>query len=181
MLSALIGNFDDKVACFSRIVSHPIAKSHVKPWSVREHDATWLRLFLPFGGGHGPFGLILAAPLARSLTNAQQRCSETLRKLLINNNNNNNWTDTTITLTSPQEGTTTLQSGFEIFRSFLRQLKSACQFSVFGYFFLWLKKALWSNRRNFFRSFKNKIGLWPKKKQTTKDHFADGKTETSEK
>jgi len=40
VLSALIGNFANKVACFSRIVSHPIAKSHVKPWSVREHDAT---------------------------------------------------------------------------------------------------------------------------------------------
>jgi len=39
-LSALIGNFGNKVACFSRIVSHPIAKSQVKPWSVREHDAT---------------------------------------------------------------------------------------------------------------------------------------------
>jgi len=40
VLSALIGNFANKVACFSRIVSHPIAKSHVKPWSVREHDTT---------------------------------------------------------------------------------------------------------------------------------------------
>jgi len=30
----------NKVACFSRIVSHPIAKSHFKPWSVREHDST---------------------------------------------------------------------------------------------------------------------------------------------
>jgi len=48
VLSALIGNFANKVACFGRIVSHPIAKSHVKPWSVREHDATWVRLFLPF-------------------------------------------------------------------------------------------------------------------------------------
>jgi len=40
LLSALIGNFANKVACFSHIVSHPIAKSHVKPWSVREHDTT---------------------------------------------------------------------------------------------------------------------------------------------
>jgi len=48
VLSALIGNFGNKVACFSRIVSHPIAKSRVKPWSVREHDATWVRLYLPF-------------------------------------------------------------------------------------------------------------------------------------
>jgi len=48
VLSALIGNFANKVTCFMRIVSHPIAKSHVKPWSVREHDATWVRLFLPF-------------------------------------------------------------------------------------------------------------------------------------
>ena len=41
VLSALLGNFANKVARFSdsRIVSHPIAKSHVKPWSVREHDA----------------------------------------------------------------------------------------------------------------------------------------------
>jgi len=48
VLSALIGNFANKVVCFSRIVSHPIAKSHVKPWTVREHDTTWIRLFLPF-------------------------------------------------------------------------------------------------------------------------------------
>jgi len=48
LLSTLIGNFSNKVAYFNRIVSHPIAKSHVKPWSVREHDATWVRLFLPF-------------------------------------------------------------------------------------------------------------------------------------
>jgi len=48
VLSALIGNFANKVACFSRIVSHPIAQSHVKPWSVREHDTTWVRLLLPF-------------------------------------------------------------------------------------------------------------------------------------
>jgi len=40
VLSALIGKFANKVACFSRIVSHPIAKSHVKPWSVREHDTS---------------------------------------------------------------------------------------------------------------------------------------------
>ena len=40
VLSALIGNFPNKGACFSRIVSHPIAKSHIKPWSVREHDDT---------------------------------------------------------------------------------------------------------------------------------------------
>jgi len=40
VLSALIGNFANKVACFSHIVSHSIAKIHVKPWSVREHDAT---------------------------------------------------------------------------------------------------------------------------------------------
>ena len=40
VLSTLIGNFADKVACFSRTVSHPIAKSRVKPWSVREHDTT---------------------------------------------------------------------------------------------------------------------------------------------
>jgi len=48
VLSTLIGNFADNVAYFSRIVSHPIAKSHVKPSSVREHDTTWVRLFLPF-------------------------------------------------------------------------------------------------------------------------------------
>ena len=48
VLSALIGNFANKVACFSRIVSHLSAKSHVKPWSVREHNATWVRLFLQF-------------------------------------------------------------------------------------------------------------------------------------
>ena len=40
VLSALIGNFADKVACFSRVVLHPIAKSHVQPWSEREHDIT---------------------------------------------------------------------------------------------------------------------------------------------
>jgi len=40
VLSGLIGNFANKVACFSRVVLHPIAKSHVKPWSVREHDTT---------------------------------------------------------------------------------------------------------------------------------------------
>jgi len=40
VLSALIGNFASKAACFGSIVSHPIAKSHVEPWSVREHDAT---------------------------------------------------------------------------------------------------------------------------------------------
>jgi len=40
VLSALIGNFVKKVACFSRIVSHSIAKSHVKPWSMKEHDTT---------------------------------------------------------------------------------------------------------------------------------------------
>jgi len=38
VLSALTGNFANKVACFSRIVSHPNAKSHVKPWSARECD-----------------------------------------------------------------------------------------------------------------------------------------------
>jgi len=48
VLSALTGNFADKFAGFSRIVSHPIAKSHVKPWLVREHDTTRVRLFLPF-------------------------------------------------------------------------------------------------------------------------------------
>jgi len=48
LLFALIGNFANKVACFSRIVSHPIAKSRIKPWSVREYDATRVRLFLPF-------------------------------------------------------------------------------------------------------------------------------------
>ena len=48
MLSTLIGNFANKVAGFRRIVLHPIAKSHVKPWSVREHGTTWVRLFLPF-------------------------------------------------------------------------------------------------------------------------------------
>jgi len=48
VLSALTGNVANKVACFNRIVSHPVAKSHVKPWSVREHDTTWVRLFLPF-------------------------------------------------------------------------------------------------------------------------------------
>jgi len=40
MLSALTGNFAIKFAYFSRIVSNPIAKSHVKPWSVREHNVT---------------------------------------------------------------------------------------------------------------------------------------------
>ena len=40
VLSALLGNFANKVTCFSQIVSHPIGKSHVKPWLVREHDAT---------------------------------------------------------------------------------------------------------------------------------------------
>ena len=40
VLSALIGNFDNKVACFSRIVFHPVAKSRVKPWSVRERHYT---------------------------------------------------------------------------------------------------------------------------------------------
>ena len=44
----VVRNFADKVACFSRIVSQPIVKSHVKPWSVREHDATRVRLFYPF-------------------------------------------------------------------------------------------------------------------------------------
>ena len=48
VLSALIGNFANKVACFSRIVSHPIAKSQVKPWPVREHGTAWVLLFLPF-------------------------------------------------------------------------------------------------------------------------------------
>jgi len=48
VLSALIGNFAKKVACFSWIFSHPIAKNHIKRCSVREHDATWDRLFLPF-------------------------------------------------------------------------------------------------------------------------------------
>ena len=48
VLSALIGSFTNKVACFRRMVSHPVAKSHVKSWSVREHDTTWARLFLPF-------------------------------------------------------------------------------------------------------------------------------------
>ena len=47
VLSALVGNFANKVACFSRIVSHPLAKSHVKLWSMREHDTTWVPLFLP--------------------------------------------------------------------------------------------------------------------------------------
>jgi len=46
-LVLLIGNFADKVACFRRIVSHPIAKSHVKPWSVREHDTARAQLFHP--------------------------------------------------------------------------------------------------------------------------------------
>jgi len=40
VLSALTGNFANKVGCFSRIVSHSIAKSHVKPWSVREQETT---------------------------------------------------------------------------------------------------------------------------------------------
>ena len=40
VLSALVANFANKVACVSRIVSHPIAKTHVKPWSMREHDST---------------------------------------------------------------------------------------------------------------------------------------------
>ena len=46
VLSSFVGNFANKVTCFNRIVSHPIAKS--QPWSVREHDATWVRLFLLF-------------------------------------------------------------------------------------------------------------------------------------
>jgi len=41
VLSSLIGNFAYNVAYFSRIVSHSIAKCHVKPRSVRGHDATW--------------------------------------------------------------------------------------------------------------------------------------------
>jgi len=48
VLSALTGNFANKVACFGRTVSHRVAKSHVKPRSVREHDTTWVRQFLPF-------------------------------------------------------------------------------------------------------------------------------------
>ena len=72
VLSALIGNFANKVACFSRIDLHPIAKSHVKPWLVKnkalhESDCSF-RLFLNswdwyktpaknlnkfFWGGHG--------------------------------------------------------------------------------------------------------------------------------
>ena len=40
VLFTLIANFANNVAYFSRIVSYPIAKSHVKPSSVREHDAT---------------------------------------------------------------------------------------------------------------------------------------------
>jgi len=40
VLYALIGNFANKVACFTRIVLHLIAISHVKPWSVRENDTT---------------------------------------------------------------------------------------------------------------------------------------------
>jgi len=82
MLSALIGNFTNKVSCFSHVVSHPIAKSHVNPWSVREHDTTWVRLLLPFvfeqsrlkakNLGRGLFGLILAAPLIR-----KQQCAHT--------------------------------------------------------------------------------------------------------
>jgi len=35
VLSALIGNFANKVACFRRIVSHSVAKNHVKPWSMK--------------------------------------------------------------------------------------------------------------------------------------------------
>ena len=38
VLFALTGNFANKVAYFTRIVSHPIAKGHVIPWSMREHD-----------------------------------------------------------------------------------------------------------------------------------------------
>jgi len=40
VVSALTGNFANKVACFSHIVSHPIAKTHVIPWSVREQETT---------------------------------------------------------------------------------------------------------------------------------------------
>ena len=48
VLSAIIGNFANKFAYFSRIFSHPVAKIHVpKRCSMREHDATWIRLFLP--------------------------------------------------------------------------------------------------------------------------------------
>jgi len=47
-LSALIGNFANKVACFSRIVAHPIAISHVKPWSAGVLNTTWVWLFLLF-------------------------------------------------------------------------------------------------------------------------------------
>jgi len=48
VLFTLIANFAKNVAYFSRIVSHPIAKSHLKPSSVREHDTTRVRLFLLF-------------------------------------------------------------------------------------------------------------------------------------
>ena len=48
VLSALIGNFTNIVTCCSRIVLHPIGKSRVKPWSVREHDTARVLLFLPF-------------------------------------------------------------------------------------------------------------------------------------
>ena len=79
VLSPLIGNFANKVACVSRIVSHPIAKSHLGQWentTLHESDC-FFRLFpnswdwyeTPaknlkfFRGGRGFFGLILAAPL----------------------------------------------------------------------------------------------------------------------
>ena len=87
VLSALIGNFAKKVACFSRIVLHPIAKSHVKPWSVRERHYTsptvpsvcfrkveidQRKILSFFGGGHSLFGLILAAPLQRRFLSVPQ-------------------------------------------------------------------------------------------------------------
>ena len=48
VLSALISDFANEVECFSHIVSHTIAKSHVKPWSLSEHDTTRVQLLLPF-------------------------------------------------------------------------------------------------------------------------------------
>ena len=52
VLSTIYGNFTNKVACFSRIFSHLIAKGHVKCCLLRDHDrftSDYLsRLLLPF-------------------------------------------------------------------------------------------------------------------------------------
>jgi len=86
VLSAIIGNFANKGARFSRIVSHPSQKVmlNLSQWentTLHESDCS-LRLFSNswdwyktpaknlnkfFRGGHGLFGLILAAPLLSKL------------------------------------------------------------------------------------------------------------------